>query len=180
MVENIEEFCVKSQLYMFGDGEPFGDIEITPEEIRSVKGVAARVPELAVLRRVSSVASSGGRIHRGDKSVGIEPLNRSWLRDARNIAISAVRIDARHDAGKLRSASLHDSVSIRRVWRTQHGERHSAVPEHAAGDLPTVEGIAKRMVVKLYRELIDILAGEIVADIVIAITVVALEVARQW
>ena len=53
------------------------------------------------------------------------------------------------------------------------------MPENAAGDLPAIEGIAKRMVVNLNRQLIDILAGEIVPDVVIAVAVVALQVTWQ-
>jgi len=76
--------------------KPFGEVEITPEEIRAAQGVTAKVSELAILGIVASVAGTGTRIDSGDECVRIEPLNRSRLSDARNVAMATIGIYSGH------------------------------------------------------------------------------------
>ncbi len=132
VVENIEELRFEPELEAFGQGEPFRQIEIAPEEIRSAQSVAAQISKLAVLRRVSAVAGSRAGINGGDESVGIEPLNRAGLRHAGN-RIVFVSGNAGNDTGELRTTALHDAISIGRVGRAENGEWNSAVPEERSG-----------------------------------------------
>jgi hypothetical protein len=60
MVEDVEELTLKPQLHMFGQGKPFRQVEVTPEEIGSAQCVAAEVSELAILLAVAAIAGSGG------------------------------------------------------------------------------------------------------------------------
>ena len=53
MVEDIEELAFKPQLHMLGQGKPFCQVEVTPEEIGTAQGIAAEVSELAVLSGLS-------------------------------------------------------------------------------------------------------------------------------
>ncbi len=112
MVEDVEELRVEAQLHVLGQGKPFREVEVAPDEIGAAQGVAAEVSELAILRAVAAGARARARIHGGDKRVGIEPLDRARLRDAGN-GIVVVERHAGNDAGELRSAALHDAVSIR-------------------------------------------------------------------
>ena len=50
MVEDIKELAVKPQLYVFGQGKPFRQVEVAPEKIGTAQGVAAEASELAILR----------------------------------------------------------------------------------------------------------------------------------
>src|ERR1035438_445874 len=118
MVEDVEELGIESQLHSLGQRKPFGDVKIAPEKVGAAQCIATEVSELAVLRRVATVASSGSRVNRGDERIGIEPLNRAGLSNARNVAMAAIGIGSRHKARKLRSAALHDAIPIRRVGST--------------------------------------------------------------
>ena len=92
--------------------KPFCQIEVAPEEIGTAQGVAAEVAELAILRAVAAIALSRARIDGRHESIGIEPLERARLRDARDWIVLIER-HAGNDAGELRSAALHDSISVR-------------------------------------------------------------------
>src|SRR5208337_2045336 len=83
MVEDIEELCIETHLHVFTHREPFRQIKIVPHEARTPQGIATEIPELAILRTVAAVASSGTRIDCGDKRIGVEPLDRTGLRNAR-------------------------------------------------------------------------------------------------
>ena len=112
MVEYIEELHVKPQLQMLGQGKQFRKVEVTPRKIGTAQRVAAEVPELAILRTVASEACSGARVHGRDKGIGIEPLNRTRLRDAWNRIVFIER-HAGNNARELRAAAVHDAISIR-------------------------------------------------------------------
>ena len=53
------------------------------------------------------------------------------------------------------------------------------MPEYAARNLPPIQRITKRMVPYLDRQLVHILPGEVVANVVIARAVIAAEISRQ-
>src|SRR5271166_2898479 len=108
MVEQVEGLGFQPQLDVFGQSEPFGEIEIAPDKIRATQGVAAEVAELAILRAVAAVALSCARIDGGRKCIWIEPLERARLRDLRDRPVLIER-DAGNDAGELRAAALHDA-----------------------------------------------------------------------
>ena len=112
MVEYIEELSVEPQLHALRHGKPLREIEIAPDKIGAPQRVAAKVPELAIFRCVASVASARARVDGRNKCIGIEPLNRSRLRDAGN-EIVIVERHAGNDARKLRPAAVHNAISIR-------------------------------------------------------------------
>jgi hypothetical protein len=64
MVEDIEELTLKPQLHMLGQGKPFCQVEVAPEEIGTAQGIAAEVSELAILRAVAAIALPCTRIDR--------------------------------------------------------------------------------------------------------------------
>ena len=119
MVEDIEKLCIETQLHVFSHREPFGEIEVVPHEARTPQSIATEIPELAILGAVAAVASSGTRIDCGDKRIGVEPLDRTGLRNARE-CVMLVKWHAGYDVRELRTATLHDSLTIRGVGRAQH------------------------------------------------------------
>ncbi len=64
--------------------------------------------------------------------------------------MAAVWIYSRHKTGELRAAALHDAISVRRVWRAEHGERNAAVPEERSRDLPVVHDMPEPLAANLY------------------------------
>src|SRR5208282_1479221 len=140
MVEDIKELPLKAQLHMLAQGKPFCQVEVAPQEIRATQGITAEVSELAILRAVAAIALPNARIDRRHKCVRIKPLNRSRLSYARN-RMMVIQPNAANDTGKLRSAPLHDAVSVCRIRRAQHGERNSAVPKRCSRNLPAVERV---------------------------------------
>src|SRR5208282_4343888 len=118
MVEDIEKLRLKPQLHMLGQGEPFCQVEVTPEKIRTAQRVAAEVSELAILRVVATITLPGAGIDGRDESVGIEPLKCSWLCDARNRMVVIERSTG-NDIGEFRPAALHNAVTTRRIGRAQ-------------------------------------------------------------
>ena len=56
MVEDIKELTLKPQLHMLGQGKPFCQVEVAPEEIGTAQSIAAEVSELAILRAVAAIA----------------------------------------------------------------------------------------------------------------------------
>ena len=64
VVEHIEELAFYPELQALAQSEPFGEVEITPEKIRSAKRIPARSSELAILLTVPAVAGSGAWIDR--------------------------------------------------------------------------------------------------------------------
>src|ERR1700733_3362959 len=113
---------------MLGQGEPFCQVEVTPEKIRTAQGVAAQVSELAILRAVTAVALPAARVNGRDEGLRIEPLQRSWLCNSRD-RMMLIQRNARNNASKLGPAALHDAVSLRRIGRAQGRERNPAVPK---------------------------------------------------
>lgn len=112
MVEDVEKLGVEAQLKVLAHGEPFRQVKVIPYEIRAAQGVPSKASELATLRIIverigDSIAISCARVHRRGKRIGVEPLNRAWLR-AGKIAVSAIRIDAGHQACKLRPTALQN------------------------------------------------------------------------
>ena len=85
------------------------------------------------------------------------------------IGVVVVQGHAGDDAGELGSAAVDDAVAVRGVRRAQDGKRQAAAPEERSGNLPAFE--------ELLRGRVDVAGGEIVADVVIAGTAVAGEVA---
>jgi len=186
MVEDVEQLRVESQLHTLVERKPFGDVEVAPEEVGAAQSIAAEISELAVLSIVTAVASFGARIDSRDKRVWVEPLNRARLGNAGNVAVATVRIHPGYKAGELRPGALQDAAGLlrvllawRRVWRAQHREWQPAVPEHGAGNLPAIYGIAEAVAAHFDRQLVDVLGGEIMANVVIAGAVLAAKLARQ-
>src|SRR5579872_3635341 len=178
MIEEIEELCIKAQGHVLGHGKPLGEIKIVPEETWSAKLVSSAAPELTSGSSVATVASAGAWIDYRYKGVGIKPLNRAGLSHTQ-IAVTTIGIHARYQARELGAAALYDSAAIRRIGRAENRKRNSAVPEHGPGNLPTVGDVAERMVVHLQRKVINVLRRKVVADVVVAIAVVARQFAWQ-
>jgi len=84
MIENIKELPLKSQLHVLAKGEPFCQVEVAPEEIRTTQGITAEVSELAILCAVAAIALPCTRIDRRHKCIRIKPLQCSRLRYTRN------------------------------------------------------------------------------------------------
>src|SRR5208282_2597477 len=119
MVEDIEELCIQTHLHVFTHREPFRQIKIVPHEARTPQGIATEIPELAILRTVAAVASSGTRIDCGGKRIGVEPLDRTGLRNARK-CMMLVEWHTGYDVRELWTTALHDPLTIRGVGRAQH------------------------------------------------------------
>src|SRR5208282_5549508 len=171
MVKDIKELTFKPQLHMLGQGKPFCQVEVTPEEIGTTQGIAAEGSGLAMLRAVAAVALPCTRINRRYKCVRIEPLKCSRRRYTRN-RMMLIQRNAGNSTSKLRPAALHNSLFLhgdwidRRIGRAQHRERNSAVPKRCSGNLPAVEQVAQRMILHSDRQLIYILRIEIVPDVI--------------
>ncbi len=125
MIENIKELPLKPQLHALAQGKPLCQVEVAPKKIRTAQSITAEVSELAILRAVAAIALPCTRIDRRHKGVRIKPLNRSlWSR--RKIAMTAISVGSRHQACKLWSAALHNSLCLpghrinRRIRRAQH------------------------------------------------------------
>src|ERR1700687_454708 len=86
---------------------------------------------------------------------------------------------AGNDAGELRTTTVHNAISICGVRGAQNRERNPTMPEEGSRDLPAVESVGKVVAVELEGKLIDILSAEIVADVVVAGTIVAHQFARE-
>ena len=84
MIEDIEELTVDAQLYLFGELECFGQIQVAPEKIGAAQCVPAQVAELAVPCAVAARAGPGARIDGRNKRVRVQPLDGSRLGHARN------------------------------------------------------------------------------------------------
>src|SRR5271170_261579 len=112
MVEDIEELRIQTHLHVFSHREPFRQIKVVPHEAGTPQGVATEIPELAILRTVAAVASSGTRIDCGGKRIGVEPLDRTGLRNARK-CMMLVEWHTGYDVRELRTTALHDPLTIR-------------------------------------------------------------------
>ena len=178
MVEQIEKLRFKPQIHLLAQRKYFRQIEIAPHKIRAAQRVAPQRSELAILRRVPARASARARIDARHKRTRIEPLHRPRLRDARNRSVLIQR-HAGNLARKLRPAAIHDSLSVRRIGRAQHGERNPAVPKHRSRNLPAVERVPQQPPAHLDRQMINVLRVQIVPDIVIARTVIPRQFSRQ-
>src|SRR5580692_9008710 len=178
MVENVEELGLYSELYPLGHRNPFREIEVIPDKIGAAQGVAAEVSELAMLWIVATGALPSTRINRGNKRGGIKPLQGTRLRYTID-GMMLIERDARNDAGELRSATLHNPVSVGRIGCAHNGERHTAVPEHGSGNLPAVEHVCQLVIPDVDGQLIHILRIEVVPDVIVAWTIVAGQVSGQ-
>ena len=178
MIEDIEKLPVDAQLHVFPQREPPGYVKIAPREVWAAECIAAEIAKLAVLRSITAHTRTRAWIYSRDKGVGIEPLNRSRLRDARN-SLMRVQRHAGNDTGVLGATALHDAISIGRIRCAENRERNPAVPEHRSGYLPAVQRIARHLVRHLDRQLIHILRREIMAHIVIARAILASQFSGQ-
>src|SRR5208282_2849923 len=111
MVKDIKELTFKPQLHMLGQGKPFCQVEVTPEEIGTTQGIAAEGSGLAMLRAVAAVALPCTRINRRYKCVRIEPLKSSRRRYTRN-RMMLIQRNAGNNTSKLRPAALHNSLFL--------------------------------------------------------------------
>src|ERR1035437_965100 len=161
MVEYIEELGLYSELHPLAHRKRFREIEVIPDEIGATQGVAAEVSELATLWVVATGALPRTRTSRGNKRGRIEPLEGARLRYTGD-GMMLIEGDARNDACELRSAALHNAVSIGRIGCAQNGERHPTVPEHGSGNLPAVEHVRQLVIPKVGGQLINILRVEVV------------------
>jgi hypothetical protein len=82
MIEEIEELTFHAERHVLVNGKLLGQIQIAPGEVRSAQRVASKIPELAVLRRVSAIAGARAGIDSRDKGIGVQPLEGSRLGDA--------------------------------------------------------------------------------------------------
>src|ERR1017187_2818635 len=178
MVEYIEELGLYSELHPLAHRKRFREIEVIPDEIGATQGVAAEVSELATLWVVATGALPSTRINRGNKRGRIEPLEGARLRYTGD-GMMLIEADARNDACELRSAALHNAVSIGRIGCAQNGERHPTVPEHGSGNLPAVEDVRQLVIPNVEGQLIHILRVEIVPDVIVARTVIAGQLSGQ-
>jgi hypothetical protein len=62
VIEDVEELAVDAQLDAFRQLEPLGQIQVTPEEVRTAQCVPAKVTELAILRAVATGTGTDARI----------------------------------------------------------------------------------------------------------------------
>src|ERR1700676_749582 len=127
---------------------------------------------------VATDALASTRINGGNKRGRIEPLEGARLRYTID-GMMLIERDAPNDASELRSAALHNSVSVGRIGRAQNGERHPTVPEHGPGNLPAVERLRQLVIPNVDGQLIHILRVEVVPDVVVARTVIAGQLSRQ-
>src|ERR1700692_1049703 len=118
------------------------------------------------------------RINGENKRGRIEPLEGARLRYTSD-GMMLIERDACNDARELRSAALHNAVSVGRIGCAQNGERHPAVPEHGPGNLPAVEHVRQLVIPNVEGQLIHILRVEIVADVIVARTVIAGQLSGQ-
>src|ERR1700722_246065 len=178
MVEYIEELGVYSELHSLAHRKPFREIEVIPDKIGAAKGVAAEVSELAMLWVVATGALPSTGIDGGNKRGRIEPLEGARLRYTSD-GMMLIKRDARNNARELRSAALHNAVSVGRIGCAQNGERHPAVPEHGPGNLPAVERVGQLVIPNVDGQLIYILRVEVVPDVIVARAVIAGQFSRQ-
>src|SRR3984957_5885268 len=178
MIEKVECLSLKAKLYVFPQGKPLRQIKIGPREIGAAQRVPSEIAELAILRVIFAGASSCARVHRRDERVRIEPLHCPRRRHTRNW-LMLIKRNTSDNARKLRAAPLHNAVAVRRVRCTQHRKRHAAVPERRSRDLPPITPRPRRSAPRFERQLVNVLRGEIAADIVIARTVLPPQFSRQ-
>src|ERR1022692_1911344 len=178
MVEYIEELGLYSELHPLAHRKPFREIEVIPDKIGAAEGVTAEVSELAMLWVVATGALPGTRINGGNKGSRIEPLERARLRYTSD-GMMLIERDAPNNACELRSAALHNAVSVGRIGCAQDGERHPTVPEHGPGNLPAVKHVGQLVVPNVDGQLIHILRVQIVPDVIVARTVIAGQLSGQ-
>src|ERR1700686_2684384 len=178
MVEHIEELGFYSELHSLAHRKPFCEIEVIPDKIGAVQGVAAEVSELAMLWVVATGALPSTRINCRNKRGRIEPLEGARLRYTSD-GMTLIERDAGNDACELRSAALHNSVFVGRIGCAQNGEWHPTVPKHGPGNLPAVEHVRQLVIPNVEGQLIHILRVEIVPDVIVARTVIAGQLSRQ-
>src|SRR5580698_5059288 len=178
MVEHIEELSFYPELHTLAHRKPFREIEVIPDKIGAAKSVAAEVSELAMLWLVATCAPSSARINRGNKRGRIEPLEGARLCYTSD-GMMLIERDAGNDARELRSAALHNAVSIGGIGGAQNGERYSAVPEHGSRNLPAVERMGQLVIPNMDGQLIHILRIEVLPDVVVARTVIAGQISGQ-
>src|SRR5271165_4109452 len=114
MVEDVEGLRLQAKFHPFAQAEPLGQIEVAPDEVRAPQRIASKVSELAVLRRIASQAGPGTRIHRGDKSIRVEPLDCSRLGHAR-YGVMFIDRHTGYKACVLGTTPLHDAVAVRGI-----------------------------------------------------------------
>ena len=130
------------------------------------------VAELAIVETVSAIACARAGIHCGDERIWVEPLHSTRLGDAGNRVVLIERYTGNR-ACELRPAAVDNPIAIRGIRRTQNRERNPAVPKDGSRHLPATQRIGQVSILKLQRELIDVLRVEIVADVVVTGTIVA-------
>ena len=178
MIQEIEELDVEAELTAFRQRKPFRKVEIAPDEIGAAERVAAEAAKLAVDGRVAADACARAGIDGGDERVGIEPLQRAGLRDTWN-RMAIVERHASDEAGELRAAAVDDAVAVGRVGSAQHRERHAAVEEYGAGNLPAINRTSKNRIANFPGKLVHIVGREVVSNVVIARAVVARQIAGK-
>ena len=58
MIEHVEELTVDTQLHMFRQLKPLGDIQVAPDEIGTAQSVSTKVAELAIRRAVTACTTA--------------------------------------------------------------------------------------------------------------------------
>src|SRR5207245_5334564 len=119
---------------VFRQLEPLGQIQVTPEEIRTAQCVPAEIAELAVLRTVAAGTGADARIDDRNKRVRVQPLDRSRLSHVTAWMVF-VQWCARYVAGILWAAALNNAISVGGVGRAQNRKWQAAMPEQATRDL---------------------------------------------
>src|ERR1019366_6232565 len=112
-----------------------------------------RRPPRSTLFPYTTLFRSSTGINGGNERGRIEPLKGARLRYTSD-GMMLIERDASNDARELRSAALHNAVSVGRIGRAQNGEGHPTVPEHGPGNLPAVEHVRQLVIPNVEGELI--------------------------
>src|ERR1700693_6235697 len=121
---------------------------------------------------VATDALASTRINSGNKRGRIKPLEGARLRYTRD-GMMLIERNPCNDARELRSAALHNAVSVGRIGCAQNGERHPTVPEHSPENLPAVEHVRQLVIPNVDWQLIHILRVKVVPDVIVARTIIA-------
>ena len=178
MVEDVEELPFQAQLNVLTEWNRLGKIKVTPKELRAAQRVAAQSSELAIRGTVAARAGARAGVDGRNKGVRIEPLEGAGLRHPRD-GFLFIQRHTRNHTRELRSATLHDAIPAVGIRSALDRKGNSAMPERRTRHLPVIQSVTEAMASHLDRQFINVLAGEVVADVVIAGTVVAGQLTRQ-
>ena len=178
MVEDVEELCVQPNTHSLRDGNLFRQIHLGVGEMRSSDVVAAGVAELAVGGRISTGTCAGTGIDDGSEGIRVEPLAAASLRHARDRRL-AIERNAGDAIRILWAAALKDAVVIGRIGCAEHTEGQSTMQEGCLRELPAAKRLAQQSMAGVKWNLINAKGREVMANVVITVAVLLVQVARQ-